>query len=556
MGICIHLAIARSVTREEWKAVYEESLKMVKAFPLAERREIKIDGIDTICLVKTEEQEETYGWYHEHTRVGWNADGDYESMKTAESYYLDNNIIKDEEYMEHCEDAIFKLLPAFLDYDWEDKRFDQIYDIWGSKTQGEPYHMYLLSIACMIESRLGKKAFVYGDITAGQCLYAVILANRVLDRQIEVPVSCDPERLLERVNSLPVTEKEKIIMFESLFLGNRGAEFGKILRDGFSTDALNLYWEDSFSEYCMQQRGFQEFFHDYLSWGFDLAPLCKYVKFENEDDPLKYQIFVNMVMDAKLHLMDKDCSDPLKIDQTNPMPYSVHTYFAQVMFAGAENKKVDRYIPIEEIRKALIEGLGDRCDVNGIIDQYLDREARQQEIDITKLSTEEECMEAFQQDASALFRQYMDRNTEQMQKEWEAYDIAKYEQLLSYEPGNTMHPGLMKSLNRNFAVYSSALMEKHYKYLMKKSADRRCEFLIEQNQFILIRDKDWKKIFEDIRKNEDAFARYYPMVRVRLDSRGLEYLVKGIILNDDLYRYCIELARKDETDRSDTEDAL
>lgn len=58
-------------------------------------------------------------------------------------------------------------LPAYMDYDWEEERFGCTY--WGAKTQGEPYHMYLLAIACLMEDRLGEKAFIYGDITQGQC---------------------------------------------------------------------------------------------------------------------------------------------------------------------------------------------------------------------------------------------------------------------------------------------------------------------------------------------------------------------------------------------------
>lgn len=41
---------------------------------------------------------------------------------------------------------------------------------------------------------------------------------------------------------------------------------------------------------------------------------------------------------------------------------------------------------------------------------------------------------------------------------------------------------------------------------------------MEQNPYILVRDPDWKKIFSDIEEHEDAFARYYPMVRLKVES--------------------------------------
>ena len=101
MGICIHLAIAKSVTKKEWKAVYEESLKMIDFFPLAEKRKVDIDGIETICLVKTRECEETCGWYEEKTRTGWDAVGDYEYMCTAEDYYLPRDLVEENDYVKN-----------------------------------------------------------------------------------------------------------------------------------------------------------------------------------------------------------------------------------------------------------------------------------------------------------------------------------------------------------------------------------------------------------------------------------------------------------------------
>lgn len=42
-----------------------------------------------------------------------------------------------------------------------DGRFNQTYFLWDAKTQGEPYHLYLLAIVCLIEDRLGEKAIAY-----------------------------------------------------------------------------------------------------------------------------------------------------------------------------------------------------------------------------------------------------------------------------------------------------------------------------------------------------------------------------------------------------------
>jgi hypothetical protein len=173
MGIFIYLDISKSVTKPEWEAVYEETLQLIKNLPLAERRQVNIHGVDTICLVKTEEHDFPSAWSRCDEKIGWAADGDLETLKVAEKYFLPRDLIEDNIIEENAEDAMLGACPAYLNYDWSDERFTHIYSEWGSKTQGEPYHIYLLAVACLIEARLGTKAFVYGDITRGQCKKAV-----------------------------------------------------------------------------------------------------------------------------------------------------------------------------------------------------------------------------------------------------------------------------------------------------------------------------------------------------------------------------------------------
>ena len=50
MGIFIHMSISKSVTKREWEGVYEETLQLVKAFLLAEKRKVECKGVETICL--------------------------------------------------------------------------------------------------------------------------------------------------------------------------------------------------------------------------------------------------------------------------------------------------------------------------------------------------------------------------------------------------------------------------------------------------------------------------------------------------------------------------
>ena len=311
MGIFIHLEISKSITRKEWADVYEETLQLVKAFPLAERREVLVRGIPTKCLVPTEEHDEASSWWiRKRVRTGWFADGDYEYLRTAECYFLPRDLVTEDQYEGDAPDAIFASIPRYVKGNtWNDERFNHNYSLWGMKTQGEPYHMYLLSIACLIESRLGKKAYVYGDITKGQCERAVRMANSHLERAIHTPDQCDKDRLLARIEELSLTETEKLQLFTGLYLGRRDAAFGECIRNHYSEQVCNEYWKSRFNTYPIMTRGFDEALEDYLFWGFEFEGMLSYISYFDNEGNAHFEDFVNRIMDAKLHRPNKDCTD-------------------------------------------------------------------------------------------------------------------------------------------------------------------------------------------------------------------------------------------------------
>lgn len=416
MGIFIRLSISKSVTKEEWKKVYEETLQLIKNFPFAERRKIKIHDIDTICLIRTEEQEDRDEWNPNKTKIGWNTIGDYDNMHVAENYYLPRDIVEDNKVEPDAGDAMLQAISVYINFDLEDERFHHTYNIWGNKTQGEPYHIYLLAVAALIEARLGTKAFTYGDITRGQFKKAVEIANKYLNEPIDIPDRCDMERLLMRIKKLPLSPVDQLTVFETFFLGTQDVGVGAYVRQMFDDDVIDEYWKHKFKNQRIGTLGFNDTIHNYLLCGFDLGKLCGYINYEDENGNLQYEKFVIRIMDAKLHIKDKNCDDPLKIDQEDEHTYGVSTFLAQFVYAGANNKKVDRYIPIEDIKAALINALGGKCNVEDIIDNYIEEENKQKNIDINSDLSDEEIEKAILQDPAEIFSRIMDMKYEQLQK--------------------------------------------------------------------------------------------------------------------------------------------
>ena len=546
MGIFIHLSISQSVTKEEWASVYKETLQLVDAFPLAERLKVPIRGIKTMCLIPTKERDEVSSWDNEKVRTGWFADGDYESLHIAEDYFLPRDLVTDESYDADAPDAMFSILPSYLDYSWDDPRFRRCYDLWDSKTQAEPYHMYLLAIACLIESRLGQKACVYGDITRGQCRKAVEIANKHLEKKIDLPDRCDPERLLKRIKTFPLSEAEILKVYIDFYLGTTDANFGNEARKQFSESAFDEYWKERLDDYQVTTRGFASALHDYLLWGFDLEKLARYVTFTDKDGTDHYDDFVKSIMETNLHVKEKDVRDHLLIDKEDERPYGINTLFAQLAYGGAANRKVDRYIPLESIRSALISSIGDKCDVNRLIDKYLEEDEEYQKLDHSDFASlsEKDLEKAIAHDPSAVFTQTMDKRINVIEEIYEEYDISDFEDLQYYETGDSIDPDIAEQVGSSFAFYRSLLKEKNYTDLMDSSPRERCEWLVFQNQGLLLRDKDWDKIFGDIMENPDSFARYYPCVRMKLTSNNMIYVLRAIILNDAFYQYAFSLEKE------------
>lgn len=366
-GVCmrryIYLNVSRSVTKEQWERTYEETLKLVRAFPLAEKKTVRIHGIDTVCLVPTEEKRE--GGDGGGQWVGWETIGDYKYMQTAENYYLPRNIVEDEGIEPNAGDAILGAFPAYLNYDWQDSRFQHVYECWGGKTLGKNYHIYLLAIGCLIEDRLGDAAFVYGNITYEQCRRAVQLANEYFEEPIKIPVCCDLGRLRQRILRLPVSEMEKQQAIEQFYLGNK--------------------------------------------------------------------------------------------------------------------------------------------------DNFYEKEEKKQGVP---------------------------RN---ITEEWEICDINNYEDLLFYEKSDSMHSQIRKTIGNLQEMCKPVLDEKRYTELMKRNAQSRCRWLVEKNHSILLRDKDWEKIFRNIEKDASSFARYYFLSRVKRTNDNLTCMVRAFMINDNLYEDYMEL---------------
>lgn len=443
MGIFICLSISKSVTRDEWKAVYDEAAKLIQKLPFAERVKKKIHDVDTVCLERTVEHNENGNKYCVMS-------GDYTFMKIGEEFNLGRNFFKNDEPEKKMIDAIC-MVPT---HSFDGVERYPCHLIWEYKTQGMPYHILLLAVAALIEARLKRKAFTYGDISRDEFRKAVLIANQYLDNPIDMPDSCYMERFFNRVMDLPTSVEEKLDIIERYYIGGRTKQFGKCMYQTFSDEIIDAYWKPQFSGIEIDSYKFEDIVEKYYRYGFRMDDLTRYVVFDSDE---KEKQMISYII--------KKCEE------------------------------TDRFIQkLDEDRITYGIGVMDVECVKNIIKRFGIME-------------------------NAHFR--------------------------FYQPGDKIHPILMQVLGSDRKTHDFILEyeveREQIDRLMKKDAKSRCEWISENNRYILLRDIDWDHIYTDIENNQESFERYYPFFRVEVKSPGVADTCRGLMLNDDLYRYSKEL---------------
>ncbi len=516
MGIFIDLYIGEDVTDEEWAPVYAESLRLAEAFHLMDSEVLKLYGHDLVCGIPTGKK---------GCEKGWRTVGDSHTMERAEEQALparlsspENGRAADRRSMRKtASDPLLAAASGRSVLDWQDSRCGGIRHFWGNKTQGAAYHIYLLAIGCMIEDRLEGRACVDGDITLGQCRRAVRMATRYLDRPVRLPARCVPERLYKRIRALPLKKQEVLNVYHNLYLGVPDAGYGKYVREHFSKEEQAFFWKREFRDLRIGSPGFSSALRDFLNLGNSLEDLCRYVQFVDRDGTEYYKPFVEELMRSKLFLKKKDLRDCLEINREEEAPYSIYTLLAQFALSGAKNYSVNRYIPPDEIRETLERFIGGYCDVGGIMGDFLKRAAKQEE-------------------PAVMLNDLMEQKLETIRKQQEEYDICSFRELLYYEPGDRIEPGVEEHCLKFLSFYKSLCEEECFEKLMKGTAEERNAFLVYQNVDVFLMEERWRRIFTEMEDCPERFSRYYPMVRIQGDENG-KWVICAYVMNDALYQY-------------------
>lgn len=351
MGTYVGLSLLpEGVSQLQWGKVYEESLELLNAFPFADIKEKNYFGLTIPVFVQAKERVEP--------KKFWQFCGDLNSKKYGETFklYKEISVYKKSIESDGRKDILFE------------NQEQHIVRIFDSKTQGHEYHLYILAIAMLIESRLPKYALVSGNIDYKQCVKAKEWADMHLSTPIDLPVRVDAERLLPRF-SLINNDIDKIEVLDKWLIADQEKKFEII---------FNLFSRESFVQWFLRilrsysspvQIGALKFMIYYLNIVEDLKGLI-YLACKHEDGP-KFQSsdMIKAIARTWICLPQEHFSFMKAFNKVEGHPEIVERQFGMMMldlrFSGREIKT---HIPLDEVAANLENHFP---DFGGSIEQTL-----------------------------------------------------------------------------------------------------------------------------------------------------------------------------------------
>jgi hypothetical protein len=183
MGISVHLWVdSTRIHAERWQALYDDVLRVVRAYPDGALAPSKID----VCGV------EVFAYTSEVEGVRFGSPcvrvcGDRQSRLTGELFEFPQRLWGADQTVPEHPPSVLSRFSGHWDQ-WPA-------DIFGSKTVGYPYHALIVAIALLAENRFPGLAAAGGDLTAADADAARALLEDTLGESFAPPIVLDEERL-------------------------------------------------------------------------------------------------------------------------------------------------------------------------------------------------------------------------------------------------------------------------------------------------------------------------------------------------------------------------
>lgn len=190
------IANFNGIKAEQWEQAYGESLQLIAQFPSPLERLAHQDiGGRTLC-VYSDDIRQLAGTGAEW----WSIAGDKISGKHAEDFHLYRSVnhyvaggagIRDEDILFHAARRLTT----------NDRSVEPV-RIFDGNTEGYPYHLAILAVGILLESRFPTKVHLSGDINRALVDKLLPWINTVLDNPVSPPICIDSNRLFGRLSEI------------------------------------------------------------------------------------------------------------------------------------------------------------------------------------------------------------------------------------------------------------------------------------------------------------------------------------------------------------------
>lgn len=521
MGVYINLEIMpHHIEPSDWEKVYHETLELVHAYPFMDKY-VDEETHDHAWVYTTRTIERNIPFCD--NQMGWHTIGDEASMKMAESF----SFVKDLTYYKkygtlngNGDDILISQLYGDFETNEQLKPLKvKSASVFNEKTQGRPYHIPLLAIACLIECRFPKYAQVSGDISVGQMKEAVKWANTNLKKPITLTERTNNEIVLQRIEQV-ISNRDAILeVLMRLTLNEKDINLGNLIRTHFTADVINSYYKKMFKSNKLGTIGFSSELSDYLRQGFLLEDACEICVLDPNGCCYDAQEFVDGILD--MHWADENERHesvlPLEINPADSaVPETVYSMFGKSMMKMAGfQETVAPHLTYDKVVTILKQKMDGICDITPL-----------------KVDDANQGIGELYDKMNELFEGKLDEFTSDNEK----YTVNDVENLITWEEGDTIHPNIEEFISKakRFIVNGSQEMEELLDYFDRSSVDGKRAVVLLHNQYFYIHKDVWEFVFKNI-ENIPFIHHYLSLLLIEASSLDTNELCKSLANNLALF---------------------
>jgi hypothetical protein len=524
MGVMIFLDIMPDhIDASEWEKVYEETLEIIIGYPFLDSI---FDDQTYHCNWKYVTRTEERAIQFANNQIGWHTIGDERSLKMAESFVFVKNLQYYREYCGrggNCDDILFS---SVYDYPGINEHLEQLkvdkVSVFDAKTQGEPFHIPLLAIACLIESRFPQHAMVYGDISIGQIEKAVKWANSILKKPIELTERADNGKLLMRIKQVLKDEAAALEALMNLTMREQDIELGELVRMHFSSETIAAYYLSQFKKYKIGTFGFATELSNYLDQGFRLEVACELCVLDPTGCNYEAPKFVKSVLSMEWPTNDRSLTDliPTKINAPNSdEPETVNSMLGKTLLQMAGfREEMKSNLTFEEVVRILRDQLGHLCNIDLLID-----EVNEKDMDLTTLLED--------------FHTKFDNDSEGEEVNRIRYTITAVEDLILWKHGDTIHPSLEEGITK-VKEFVEKLLERDidfFEEFQNMTENDKMKKLIQFNRFFYIHKRVWDEVALNLNDSR-RMHKILGVLSIQADEININKLCKYLVNNQALFK--------------------